>query len=329
MTAPARRKIAEPGLYTDVSAAEYHADPCIKPSLSSSIAKILIDDASSPAHARLAHPRFNPEAAQDDGDRKMEIGTVAHKIALGRGREVAIIDAATYQTKAAKEERAAAREAGHAPILAPDLARAEKAAASLRDAFGQIPELGFAFEPECGLSEPVAVWREGPVWCRAMLDRLRIASDRAVLVDLKFTADSAAQPIVSRRLYQMGYDLSAGFYRRGLAFVKPEVREFVFLLATVETQPPFAWSVVTIDGPAWALAEKRIRKALALWERCLRTGVWPGYPAAVGIAEMPAWLESNWLEREANDATLRELGFDYATLSDIHQVHGPEIAGPV
>ena len=46
-------------IHTDISAEAYHADPAPEPSLSSSVAKILVN--LSPAHARIAHPRLNPD----------------------------------------------------------------------------------------------------------------------------------------------------------------------------------------------------------------------------------------------------------------------------
>src|SRR5260221_5320495 len=49
--------IDTPGLY-DIADADYHADCCAVPSLSSSIVKLL--DQQTPLHAWQAHPRLNP-----------------------------------------------------------------------------------------------------------------------------------------------------------------------------------------------------------------------------------------------------------------------------
>jgi hypothetical protein len=57
-------KISRPGIYLDVAANDYHADPCPAPSFTQSIAKVLLE--KSPAHARLAHPRLCPPVAADD-----------------------------------------------------------------------------------------------------------------------------------------------------------------------------------------------------------------------------------------------------------------------
>ena len=41
----------------------------------------------------------------------------------------------------------------------------------------------------------------------------------------------------------------------------------------------------------------------ATWKlkRCLDEDYWPGYPPAVATAEMPAYEEMRWLEREARE----------------------------
>ena len=68
--------IDRPGIY-ELSAEEYHADPCPTPSLSSSIARTLL--ASSPHHAWWEHPRFNPGRVREE-DEKFDLGTAAHAL---------------------------------------------------------------------------------------------------------------------------------------------------------------------------------------------------------------------------------------------------------
>jgi len=109
-----------PGFHFDVSAADYHADPCEVASLSSSIAAVLIEEC--PRKAWQRHSRLNPVVDSDkDPTRAKEIGTAAHKLILGRGRDVVEIDAADFRGGAAKQARAAAYAAGLSPILRADL----------------------------------------------------------------------------------------------------------------------------------------------------------------------------------------------------------------
>lgn len=66
----------------DISVEEYHADPCAAPSLSSTLAGLLLN--RSPRHAWTAHPRLNPEHQSKDS-KTFDIGRAAHRAVLGKG----------------------------------------------------------------------------------------------------------------------------------------------------------------------------------------------------------------------------------------------------
>lgn len=297
----------QPGLHYAIDAETYHADPAPEPSLSSSVAAVLLN--RSPRHAWTAHPRLNPDHEPEERA-LLDFGSAAHALLLGRGKGIEVIDHADWRTKAAKEARGEAYAAGKTPILAKDAMRAEVMVTAARAQIAAIPEAVEAFGPD-GASEVVLVWRDGDVWCRGMVDRLRIAGTTAVICDFKTTTASAHPAAVSRRLYDMGYDLQAAFYRRGLLALRPDVTRVLSLLLTQETEPPFALSAVTLDPATFALAEKRIAAALGMWRHCLRAGQWPGYPPAVATAELPGWIESAWLEREMADEALSARGRDF------------------
>src|SRR5215472_13975214 len=78
----AARPISAPGFYPDINAETYFSDPIIRPSLTQSLCKILLE--RSPLHAWYAHPRLNPDYAPDD-DTKFDIGNLAHTLLLGKG----------------------------------------------------------------------------------------------------------------------------------------------------------------------------------------------------------------------------------------------------
>src|SRR6266571_4487729 len=88
--------LTEPGFY-EVEADDYHADPATQPSLSNSIGQILIERCARAAW--WAHPRLNPQFTED-ADTKLDRGTVAHALLLGKGRSFRSIDAADYRSKA-------------------------------------------------------------------------------------------------------------------------------------------------------------------------------------------------------------------------------------
>src|SRR6185503_15222345 len=103
-------------MYTGIlncSIDEYHNDPCETPSLSASIAKLLID--KSPMHAHAAHPRFGGEKYESSA--AQDAGTLIHRLLLGAGKDIETIDADDYRTNAAKAARDAAKAAGRIPVL--------------------------------------------------------------------------------------------------------------------------------------------------------------------------------------------------------------------
>src|SRR3990167_7742109 len=85
------------GLHYGIDEDRYHSDPCIVPSLSASTAKLLCE--RSPEHAHYFHPRLggNQRAPKKEWDR----GHLVHALLLGRGKDIAIIEAGDFPTKPA------------------------------------------------------------------------------------------------------------------------------------------------------------------------------------------------------------------------------------
>lgn len=83
-------RITVPGVYPDIPEADYHADPCPTPSLSSSIGKELVN--RSPWHAWTKHPRLNPEV-EPDNRASFDLGSAAHAFMLADKQRFKIIDA--------------------------------------------------------------------------------------------------------------------------------------------------------------------------------------------------------------------------------------------
>lgn len=276
----------KPGIYT-MPAAEYHADPCPAPSLSSSIAKLLCD--SSPAHARVAHPRLNPECADDEAEH-FDIGTAAHAILLEGEAAVAVIDAKDWRTNAAKEARDAARTAGKIPLLSKIWGDVQRMVACAREQLDRHADGRAMFL--AGKPEQTLIWEEQGIWCRARTDWLRPGH----IDDYKSTSASANPEVLSRTLFGNGWDVQAAFYRRGVKALTGIDAEFRF--ACQETYPPYALSVVALGPDAMLLAEKKVLYALELWRVCLTTNRWPAYPTRTAYASLPTWIESQWLEKE-------------------------------
>jgi hypothetical protein len=93
--------------------------------------------------------------------------------------------------------------------------------------------------------------------------------------------------------------VQAAFYLRGLRALGHEA---AFRYIVVETFPPYELSVISLGPDVLAVAAAKVDYAINLWRTCLETSNWPGYPTEVCWAELPAWEESRWLEKESREA---------------------------
>jgi hypothetical protein len=298
-----------PGIYLDMTAADYHADCCPAPSLSQSIAKVLLD--RSPKHAWTRHPRLNPHYRADD-DTKYDIGNIAHRILLGRGKDLRPVIADDWRTKAAREQREAAAAEGMLGVLEKDLVRAgEMAVAAGR----QISEAGFGadWKDRSGDGEAVIAWRENDIWFRAMIDWL--SKDRRRVWDLKTTSASAAPHELGKKMANDGWHIQAAMHERGLDVLDPRNagrREHYFVC--LETEPPYAMTIARIPESALHIGRRQLNIAIAIWADCMRTGNWPGYCPEVQVPEFPGFAEARWSDREIAE---------FAGVMNRSAMHGP------
>jgi hypothetical protein len=285
-----------PGIYLDMTAADYHADCCPAPSLSQSIAKVLLD--RSPKHAWTRHPRLNPHYRADD-DTKYDIGNIAHRILLGRGKDLRPVIADDWRTKSAREQREAAAAEGMLGVLEKDLVRAgEMAVAAGR----QISEAGFGadWKDRSGDGEVVISWRENDIWFRAMIDWL--GKDRRRVWDYKTSSASAAPYRLGMKMADDGWDVQAAMHERGLDVLDPKNagrREHLFVCQ--ENEPPYALTIARLPESALHIGRRKLSIAIATWSDCIRTGQWPGYPPGVCVPEYPGFAEAKWLDREVSE----------------------------
>lgn len=284
----------------DVSETEYHADPCATPSLSKSIAKVLL--AESPLHAWTLHPRFGGEANEgDDSDADdtdaLKRGKLIHKLLLGKGADVEIVKADSFRKKFARQLRDQAIEAGRVPMLAhkyDDLVSAgETIKANLHTEFGI--DLG---DPE-GESEVAIEWIEdgahGPIICRCRMDRVHLNS--GLILDVK-TIHSAHPDVCGKQAVEYGHDIQDAAYRRALEALRPELAgrtEMLFL--NVEVEPPYAMYPGPLDGELRELGRRRWDRAIFLWEECLRTGRWPAYTNRITPIRGAGYAVNRWMEQ--------------------------------
>jgi hypothetical protein len=293
------RQVSVPGAYR-MGPATYHGDPCETPSLSNSVAKILL--AETPLHAWTAHPRLNPNAVREQGTRRTALGEAVHRMVLGRGADLAPIPAANYRTKAAQAMRDEAVAAGKIPILADsedetELSPLAQAEAITEAARAQLPAHGLgALARGEGDAEVAVFAQDGDLWLRALLDWW--SSDGLTIVDLK-TVESASPAAFARNVAQMGYDLQDSHYLRTVGRAFPELAGRArYLFAAVEITPPYALQVFEVSQPDRFVADRRVEQAAADFARCLRANEWPGYAPGIHSLTLPPWHNRDFLEQE-------------------------------
>lgn len=293
--------IDKPGIYT-MTADTYHADPCPEPSLSSSIARTLLG--YSPLHAFTEHPRLNPAVEREEKE-IFDLGSAAHAYFLEGETGFVIVEANDWRTKDAQTQRAAARLEGKIALLARQWQDVKDMADAAHDQLGQHAAKPIPFTG--GKAEQALIWREGDIWCRARLDWLH--DDHSAIDDLKTTGASANPDVVSRTLFGSGYDVQAAFYLRGLlAMSGGGARGTTFRFIFQENFRPFALSVIALAPDALELADRKVKRAIALWAECRKTGRWPGYPLETCYAELPPWEEARFMEVELRAEGIRDDG---------------------
>jgi hypothetical protein len=260
-------------------AARYHSDPAMEPSLSSSVAQVLLRE--SPRKAWYSHPRLNPNY-REEHDSKFDLGTCAHAVLLENdASRIVIVEADDWRTKAAKEQRDAARADGKTPLLArhyEDVRRMVDAALAFL-ANSEISEYWFDSEPEM-----TGIWQEGQIWLRCRFDK--ITKDRRVIQDFKSTTDASPDGF-GRQITRMGYHLQEAFYRRGAAVLGAKRPEFVFVAQSVE--PPYECSLHGCDPALREIADAEVERAISLWAECIGADKWPSYGGRIHWTLPTSW----------------------------------------
>lgn len=253
----------------------YHSDPCETPSLSSSIAKLIVG--KSAMHGWLAHPRLGK--ARNESSKALDRGTLIHSMILGHdASDFAIIQADDFRTKSARMARDSARAEGLTPCRESDYRDAQAVAEEVHD---DLQGQGIMLN---GMSEVVLLWVEDvsgrKVQCRAMIDHL--IPDLGRIIDLK-TCDSAHPTSVQRAIYNFGYDVQHAAYVSAYEHVFPDMAgRSEFLWAFIELLPDESprKSLTQLYKPEGAMRELgccRWKKAVSLWSHCAATGRWQAY----------------------------------------------------
>lgn len=292
--------ITQPGVYRDFPTATYFDDPCPAPSLSQSVAKILLEQ--SPRHAFQAHPKLGLPPSDEEGDeynKAQAIGNAAHVLMLGRGKKLAIAPHRDWRKKEAQEFKANAIAEGGEPILQKHYKLAQAMVDAGLEQLTRIHGTQNAFTH--GDAEAVIASCENGVWLRSMLDW--ITPDLREVWDYKSGGVSASPYATPRRMADAGWHIQAAFHERILDAIDPKgAGRRKFFYVAQENEEPFALTVNVIGEAALTIGRKQVDYAIKSWAHCLTKGVWPAYPNRINIAELPAWAETSWLNREVEES---------------------------
>lgn len=271
--------ITEPGIY-EMTNEVYHSH---RYALSSSGARKLLAP-SCPAIFR--YEQDHPQPVKKVWD----IGNAAHKLVLGEGPTLRLIEHEMWTTKAAKADVAEAREAGEIPLKPADYQQVH----DMADALRRHPVASLLFDPEHGTPERSLFWRDEKtsVMRRARLDWLpNPRSGRLIIPDYK-TCRSANPDALSKAIDEYGYHQQDDTYRSACHAlgIADETAAFVFVCQ--EKTAPYVITVIEVNATSRRIGAARNRRALETFAHCTATGYWPGYSDDVVPVALPGWAET-------------------------------------
>jgi len=235
----------------------------------------------SPKHYRQMMDQRVEKAAFD-------LGHAVHGKVLGVGLDVAVIPEdilasnGAASTKEAKAFIAAARAEGLVPVKADVLTQvgaiaeavlANPKARTLLSLDGDTELSIFADDPDTGVP------------LRGRLDRLgELSSGRLVNIDLKTTSDVRRHKII-RTIEDFGYDIQSEVYKHLIRLTHKEDVAPTHLIF-VEVDPPHDVRVVQLAHEDWVDGgQRKMRRAIDIYDHCTATGLWLGDDDTPGPAE--------------------------------------------
>jgi hypothetical protein len=284
-----------PGIH-HLTMAEYLADPCPDPSLSSGCAFRLLTE--SPRHAWHWHPRLGGRPSEFSG--VADIGTTAHDLLLGGEGKICEINPADYPSKPTKDNpeggipkgwtngairaaRDTARANGLTPILAGELVGVRAMVRAARE-FVADSEIKGVFDS--GQCELTVISRDGEAWLRTRPDWLNL--DMGISLSFKTTKTKVGPEGFSRVVDGQGYGFALMFYERALAGALDGAQARHIILAQ-EQQAPFACALYELSPAKAAIERSQVDRAIRLWSKCLADNSWPAYSPRIVSLEPKPW----------------------------------------
>lgn len=268
------------GVYDQMPEDAYHADPVPGGSLSASGAKLLLPPSCPAMYAyRRDHPKTSAA---------FNYGTAAHKLVLGSGPPIDVIEADDWRTKAAQDKRKESLAAGNVPLLAREYAEVQAMAAAIE----RHPIAGALLDPARGKAEQSAFWidEDTGIWRRLRFDFLPYAREvrRLIITDYK-TCDKADADSIAKAVANYGYHIQAAQYLDGArALDLDEDPAFIFVFQ--EKQAPYLIHIIGLDDDDIEHGRDLCRLACEIWRDCTAADYWPGYSDYdITYISLPRW----------------------------------------
>jgi hypothetical protein len=269
------------GLHDDLSNEAYHAD---KTSLSSSGARKLLPP-SCPAKFR--YEQDNPPAPT----KTFDYGNAAHKMILGRGPKLILVDHDAWTTKEAKKEVAEARAQGGIPLKRHEMQMVKDMAEAIR----RHPLASALIDPAAGAPEQSGFWIDGPTGIRRRVrfDWLpSIHNGRLIIADYK-TADDASEEAMQKAIAKYGYNQQAPWYEEGARALELGGDDTEMLLVAQEKKPPYLVNIIGFEFFSREIGRAKNRAAIEKFAECMSAGNWPGYAdAEPNYLALPGYAEN-------------------------------------
>lgn len=268
----------------------YRKDPCPSPSLSQSIAKVLVDE--SEVHAYMAHPRLGGRPPKPS--KRMDVGSICHALMLGKPLpEIEHIECDDYKKKDNQALRDLAIEAGKIPLNNKEWGEQGsiiRAAEILRN---KLQSLGVTFDPDhC---EVAMFWEVNGTQCKGKADNL----EGFEVVDLKFT-QCAHPDFIDRQVRDHGTAIQEAAYTEAVNLLVPEADgRAKFTLYFCEVQEPFCITPVRLSPEQSMIGQLQWSYAQRRWAECLRTNTWHEYmaPGECHVVQAKPWDLTQAIER--------------------------------
>lgn len=269
-----------------ITNAEYHAHPAISPSG----LKILKNQ--TPAHYWTAYR--DPQREHRAPTPAMKIGTAWHAAIFEptafEADYIELPDGIDRRSKEGKALFAEIEASGRIPMKPDEIGQIRDMAAAARSH----PIARMILEAQ-GIGEGTIFWHDTAtgIECKMRPDWMILPCAQfknGLIVDGK-TTDSAHPDDFGRSLWNLDMAIQAAHYTRGFCAA-----------ANTTTPPPFVWLVQERDKPhctaiysagddLLAYGAKTIDSILPKLAHCIESDNWPGYPAKITPATLPAWAQ--------------------------------------